>query len=94
MERNHKESFVLDLKFKCNFCGECFGYRKDLTNHKRQYHSNVKFDCSVCGHSLASARGLRKHAERMHGNDSKVTHNKSVVSSSPVRQASVKDRDI
>jgi hypothetical protein len=29
----------------------------------------------------------------MHGNDSKVTHNKSVVSSSPVRQASVKDRD-
>lgn len=92
IEKNHKESFIPELKIDCKICGECFRYRKELIDHKLQFHANIRYDCDICGQSLASARGLRKHTERIHGNDGKESR-KTNKSTYPVGQVPATERE-
>lgn len=67
-----KTCFGIVGSYECEFCGKCFGARKDYEGHKNVRHLFHKpYQCQLCLKSFGYKRSLQHHSKVNHGFDYK-----------------------
>ena len=67
VEEKYCSGNVVDKKFKCDICNQCFTTKKHLRKHNESVHEGKKtFKCSICDASFSLKPAMKKHIKSVH----------------------------